>query len=85
MQHFESTGQFGKAEDTLFALLEAGLANAAVPEFGLAFYERLSHQTDAALLAGNLPRPELETGREELRRRVKAQQETSAKLRSGAG
>jgi hypothetical protein len=79
MQHFESTGQFGKAEDMLFALLEADPANAAIPEFGLAFYERLSHQTDAALLAGNLPRPELETGQEELTRRVKAQHQTTAK------
>jgi hypothetical protein len=85
MQHYESTGQLGKAEDTLYALLEADPANPAIPEFGLAFYERLNHLPDATLRAGNLPRPEVEAGRQELSRQVKTRQETTTEPCSEAG
>ncbi len=67
MQHYELTGEFGKAEDCLFAMLEADPGNAALVEFGIAFCERLRGQSDARLAAGNLPRPELEAGLAELR------------------
>ncbi len=67
MQHYELTGEFGKAEDCLFAMLEAEPGNDALVEFGIAFCHRLRGQSDASLAAGNLPRPELEAGLAELR------------------
>jgi hypothetical protein len=69
MQHYERSGEFAKAEDALFAILEAEPGNAGLVEFGVSFYERLQGQSDAALAAGNLPRPELEAGLAELRKR----------------
>jgi hypothetical protein len=69
MQHYERSGEFAKAEDALFAMLEAEPENAGLVEFGVSFYERLQGQSDAALAAGNLPRPELEAGLAELRKR----------------
>ena len=70
MQHYERTGEFAKAEDALFAMLETEPGNAGLVEFGVSFYERLRGQSDANLAAGNLPRPELETGLTELRKRL---------------
>jgi uncharacterized protein DUF6483 len=69
MQHYERSGQFGKAEDALFAILEAQPDSAEVLEFGIKFYERAKNQSDAALAEGNLPRAEVESGLAELRRR----------------
>jgi hypothetical protein len=70
MQHYERSGQFAKAEDALFAMLEAEPGKAGLVAFGVVFYERLQGQSDAALATGNLPRPELETGLAELRKRL---------------
>jgi hypothetical protein len=67
MQHYERTGQFARAEDALFGIVEAAPGSAEVLDFGIAFYERLKGQSDAALQEGNLPRPELEAGLAELR------------------
>ncbi len=67
MRYYEMTGQFAKAEDCLFAMLEAGSADAGLIEFGMAFYDRLRSQSDTALAAGNLPRPEVEAGLRNLR------------------
>jgi hypothetical protein len=72
MEHYEHTGQFGKAEDAFFAILEGDVDNEAVLNFGIAFYERLLGRTDTQLEEGNLPRVEVESGLEELRN--KAQQ-----------
>ncbi len=72
MHHYERTGAFAKAEDALFALLDATPASPEVVQFGMAFYERLRGQRDAALAAGNLPRSELEAGMAELQRRKAA-------------
>ena len=69
MQHYERSGEFAKAEDALFAMLEAEPGNAGLVEFGASFYKRLQGQSDAALEAGNLPRPELAAGLVELRKR----------------
>jgi hypothetical protein len=69
MQHYERSEQFAKAEDALFAMLEAEPANAGLVDFGVTFYERLRGQSDASLAAGNLPRAELEAGLAELRKR----------------
>ena len=69
MQHYERNGEFAKAEDALFALLEAEPNNPGVVEFGVAFYERLQNQSEASLADGNLPRAEVEAGLAELRGR----------------
>jgi len=78
MHHYERAGEFAKAEDSLFAMLEAEPGNSRIVEFGIAFYERLQRQSDAALAAGNLPRAELEAGLAEVRQR-------RATFGSGAG
>jgi hypothetical protein len=69
MEHYERIGQFGKAEDSLFAILEADPKNVAVLEFGISFYQRLLGQSDMRLAEGNLPREEVEAGLAELRGR----------------
>jgi len=68
MQHFERSGNFAKAEDALFEIIEAEPLRPGLLEFGTAFYERLRRHTDRELEEGNLPRPELEAGLAELRR-----------------
>jgi hypothetical protein len=69
MRHYEGTGQFAKAEDMLFGMLELEPENLAIVDFGLAFYERLDSKSDASLASGNLPRQELGGGLAELRSR----------------
>lgn len=61
MQHYERLGEFGKAEDMFFSMLEDSPENNDLLEFGIAFYERLRGRSDDALAAGNLPRAELES------------------------
>ncbi len=70
MQHYERLGQYAKAEDALFAILEAQPDQPGLRAFGIQFYERLLRQTDEALELGNLPRPEVEGGLAELRART---------------
>lgn len=69
MQHYERTGEFAKAEDALFAMLDAEPDSPAIVEFGVTFYERLRSQSDAALDAANLPRVEVQEGLKELQAR----------------
>jgi hypothetical protein len=69
MRHYELTEEFAKAEDALFALLDAEPQNAAIVQFGIGFYERLQGRSDDSLAAGNLPRPEVDAGLAELRGR----------------
>jgi hypothetical protein len=69
MHHYERTGALAKAEDALFALLDAAPDTGEAVEFGIAFYERLRVQSAAALAAGNLPRSEVEAGMAELQSR----------------
>ena len=71
MQHYEHTGQFAKAEDALFTMLEAEPENDAIAEFGIVFYQRLLAQTDAVLNGANLPRAEVAEGLKELQVRRK--------------
>jgi hypothetical protein len=72
MRHYERTGEFSRAEDALFAMLEAEPDNRGIVEFGLAFYQRLLAQSDSALNGANLPRAEVEDGLKELQRRQTA-------------
>jgi len=69
MQHYERTGEFGKAEDALYSLLEAEADYPGIVAFGIAFYERLQNQSDASLENGNLPRAELKASLKDLRQR----------------
>lgn len=66
MEHYERTGQFAKAEDALFAILDAEPDNSAAVDFGISFYERLQRQDDVRLAEGNLPRSEVDAGLKEL-------------------
>ena len=72
MQHYERTGEFGKAEDALFAMLELEPDNSALLDFGISFYQRLQGEQDTALEEGNLPRAELEAALSDLRARKQA-------------
>lgn len=72
MQHYERTGEFARAEDALFTMLDAEPKNDAIVEFGIAFYERLLTHRDATLNAANLPRAEAEEGLKELQRRKRS-------------
>jgi hypothetical protein len=66
MRHYEATGQFAKAEDALYSIIDAVGADAELAGFGRAFYGRILARSDAALVAGNLPRGEAEQGLIEL-------------------
>lgn len=61
-QHFERVGQFAKAEDWLFELLEDDQAEPDTVERGIAFFERLLERSDAELVQGDLPRDEVLAG-----------------------
>ena len=78
MQHHERTGEFAKAENALFAMLDAEPGNEAIVEFGVAFYKRMLAQSDAALMEGKLPRAEVEEGLKELVQRPKRGEAQSA-------
>lgn len=65
-RYFDALGEFAEAEDHLFSLVEAGYVE-AVPE-GLAFYEKLLGLSDEELSQGDLPRAEVEEGRDALRK-----------------
>ena len=71
MQHYERTGEFDKAENALFAMLDAEPENGAIVGFGVAFYKRMLVQSDTALTEGALPRAEVEEGLKELLQRPK--------------
>jgi hypothetical protein len=68
MRHYERTGQFAKAEDALFAMLETEPGNGELVNFGMAFYQRLLSLSDDALARGDLPRGEVNAGLAELER-----------------
>lgn len=69
MVHYENEGQFAKAEDALYALLDAAPANRDALEIGLGFYSRLEALGDETLAAGDLPRAEVQAGLADLRQR----------------
>lgn len=65
-RHHERIGAYARSEDALFALLEAQPDNPELRAEAKAFYERLLHEPDSALEAGNLPRDEVKAGLAEL-------------------
>jgi len=69
MEHYETTGQFDKAENALHVILDAQPDNPDARDFGVDFYNRLKGQSDERLAAGNLPRAEVESGLADLKGR----------------
>jgi tetratricopeptide (TPR) repeat protein len=67
-QVYERVGQFAKAEDVLFDMLDAASEDEdeAIAEGGAAFYRRLLQHNDHELETGGLPRAEVEEGLREL-------------------
>lgn len=78
LRHYEQTGEFAKAEDALFTLMDAGPDQVELLDFGRSFYQRLLALGDEALMVGNLPRAEVQAGLAELDARL-------ARLRRTAG
>lgn len=70
MRHYEWVGEFGKAEDVLFDMLEAEPNQPELIELGRQFYQRLLGLSNADLAVGNLPREEVQAGLAELEGRV---------------
>jgi hypothetical protein len=66
MRHYERTGEFAKAEDALFGMVDAEPAGIELLDLGRLFYQRLLGLDDATLTAGNLPRAEVKAGLAEL-------------------
>lgn len=69
MRHYEQLREYGKAEDSLFNMLDADRANVELLEFGVGFYDRLLRLDDETLELGYLPRAEVKAGLAELKRR----------------
>ncbi len=65
--YYEQTGQYAKAEDVLFDMIEAEQPDHDMVKQGTAFYTRLQAKNDDVLLAGNLSRQEVEEGLEQLK------------------
>ena len=68
--YFEERGEYSRAEDCLFEIVDGQLENAL--QIGEAFYARLSKRTDQELEEGDLPRSEVEQGLRELRSRYRS-------------
>ncbi len=60
--YYELAGQYAKAEDTLFELLENATHDATLRAEGRAFYQRLLAKTESDLQHGNLSREEAQEG-----------------------
>lgn len=69
MLYYEQSGQFAKAEDALFSLIESVPGNKDAFDMGVAFYERLLKMEDDKLAEGGLPRAEVTASLAELKKR----------------
>jgi tetratricopeptide (TPR) repeat protein len=69
MRHYEQAGDYAKAEDALFNMLDAEPKNTELLDFGIGFYERLLRLDNETLELGNLPRREVKAGVVELNQR----------------
>lgn len=70
VRQFAILGLFDRAEDVLFALLDAEIDHDRVTSIGREFYDRLDQRTDRELEAGGLPRTEVEDGKRTFERAV---------------
>jgi len=70
-RYYERVGQYSKAEDMLFEVIEAdgdeSEAQADIVEQGIAFYKRLLKKKDMELAAGNFSREEAREGIAQMR------------------
>ncbi len=66
----EHAGRYGRAEDALYARMDARGRDEASIHDTLAFYDRLLGQSPEQLELGNLPLDEVQAAREELLRRL---------------
>ena len=62
IRYYEHSGQYAKAEDILFELLETHPADQEIRAQGIAFYKRLLAKSDADLQAGDFSRSEVHEG-----------------------
>ena len=60
--YYDQAGLYAKAEDRLWVMLQTTPGDCAIVGVGRALYARLQQLDDAALLAGNLPREEVDSG-----------------------
>src|SRR6266536_2648463 len=60
MREYERRGCFGRVRDEFNAALEKSPNNSKLLEFGIAFFERLSHESDATLASCGVPRAEID-------------------------
>jgi len=60
--YYEQAGIYAKAEDILWAMLQAAPGDCEIVGVGRALYARLQQLGDPALIAGNLPRAEVDGG-----------------------
>jgi hypothetical protein len=65
-RYYEYSGQYAKAEDTLFELLETHLVDQEMQAQGIEFYKRLLTKSDADLLMGQFSRAEVYEGMAQL-------------------
>jgi len=72
LRYYEQTGAFAEAENVLFEMLDATQGSADLVALGQAFYARLLDRSDDQLIAGDLPRGEVEAGLRELLRYMPA-------------
>jgi hypothetical protein len=68
---YETTGQFARAEDCLYDLLDQGYRREELISEGLGFYERLLKKDRGDLARGNLPLDEVREGLAQLRSLLK--------------
>lgn len=64
LQAYEGSGAYDHAEDVLHMWRAAWPTDEQIGQEGQWFYERLAQHTDDELAAGNLPRDEVDAGRE---------------------
>lgn len=69
MLYHEHRGEYARAEDALFRLLDASDNAAEAREIGRAFYHRLRELSEEVLVLGGLSRAEIEEGLAALARR----------------
>lgn len=64
IDYYEFSGQFSKAEDLIFELIEKN--SSEIIDRSVSFYKKLQHRTDDELLKGNLSREEVNDALEEI-------------------
>ena len=63
-RYYDWSGEYATAENLLFQLVEVDYPE--IRPIGILFYRRLQKKSDADLILGGLPRPEVEEGLREI-------------------